>query len=77
MHAGTGHRWHRIRRLLVRRLLGRGHKIVSLDKSPGLFDDELRSSGATLITGSVTNADEVNRAMNGPGTNWATSQEYR
>jgi nucleoside-diphosphate-sugar epimerase len=50
---------------LVRRLLARGHEIVSLDKSPGLFDDELRSSGAKLITGSVTNAEDVNRAIEG------------
>jgi nucleoside-diphosphate-sugar epimerase len=50
---------------LVRRLLARGHQIVSLDKSPGLFDDELRSAGASLITGSVTNAEDVNRAMEG------------
>ena len=28
---------------LVRRLLDRGHRVTSLDKSPVLFDDELRS----------------------------------
>ena len=50
---------------LVRRLLGRGHRVTSLDKSPGLFDDELRRLGATLLTGSVTNADDVNRAAAG------------
>jgi nucleoside-diphosphate-sugar epimerase len=50
---------------LVRRLLAKGHQIVSLDKSPGLFDDELRSSGASLITGSVTNTEDVNRAIQG------------
>jgi nucleoside-diphosphate-sugar epimerase len=50
---------------LVRRLLAKGHQIVSLDKSPGLFDDELRSSGASLITGSVTNAEDVNSAIEG------------
>ena len=50
---------------LVRRLLARGHQLVSLDKNPGLFDEELRSSGATLITGSVTNPDDVKRAMEG------------
>jgi nucleoside-diphosphate-sugar epimerase len=38
---------------------------VSLDKNPGLFDDELRNRGAQLIAGSVTDRDAVNRAMAG------------
>src|SRR5215210_2994492 len=50
---------------LVRRLLEGGHQVVSLDKNPGLFDDELRSKGATLLSGSVTEAEDVNRAMCG------------
>jgi nucleoside-diphosphate-sugar epimerase len=50
---------------LVRKLLSRGQQVTSLDKNPGLFDDELRSSGATLLTGSVTNASDVSRAMVG------------
>ncbi len=50
---------------LVRRLLTRGQRVVSLDKSPGLFDDELRSKGATLLTGSVTDTDAVDRAVAG------------
>jgi nucleoside-diphosphate-sugar epimerase len=50
---------------LVRRLLSRGDKVVSLDKNPGLFDDELRSAGAELTTGSVTDSAAVNRAMEG------------
>jgi nucleoside-diphosphate-sugar epimerase len=50
---------------LVRRLLARGQQVISLDKNPGLFDDELRSLGAKLITGSVTDADAVNRAVEG------------
>ena len=50
---------------LVRRLLGRGHEVISLDKNPGLFDDELRDGGATLVSGSVTNPDDVHRAMAG------------
>src|SRR3954449_310854 len=50
---------------LVRRLLVRGHQVTSLDKSPGLFDDELRSKGATLLAGSVTEFDDVARAMTG------------
>jgi nucleoside-diphosphate-sugar epimerase len=50
---------------LTRRLLDRGHRVVSLDKNPGLFDDELKSKGATLLTGSVTEAKDVSRAMAG------------
>jgi nucleoside-diphosphate-sugar epimerase len=50
---------------LVRRLLSQGHRVTSLDKNPGLFDDELRSKGATLLGGSVTDPEEVNRAMEG------------
>jgi nucleoside-diphosphate-sugar epimerase len=50
---------------LVRRLLDRGHRVTSLDKSPGLFDDELRSKGATLLAGSVTELDDVVKAMTG------------
>jgi nucleoside-diphosphate-sugar epimerase len=50
---------------LVRRLLAGGHDVVSLDKNPGLFDDELRSGGARLVTGSVTDPDQVSRAMAG------------
>jgi nucleoside-diphosphate-sugar epimerase len=50
---------------LVRRLLAKGHQVVTLDKNPGLFDDELRSAGATLLSGSVTNGDQVDRAMQG------------
>lgn len=50
---------------LVRRLLARGDQVISLDKNPGLFDDELRAGGATLVTGSVTNPDDVNRAVTG------------
>lgn len=50
---------------LVRRLLARGHRVISLDKNPGLFDDELRSLGATLISGSVTDVDAVDRVVTG------------
>ena len=49
----------------MRRLLDRGHRVTSLDKSPGLFDDELRSKGATLLVGSVTEFNDVARAMTG------------
>jgi nucleoside-diphosphate-sugar epimerase len=50
---------------LVRRLLARRHDVVSLDKNPGLFDAELGSKGANLMTGSVTNPADVNRAIQG------------
>ena len=36
---------------LVRRLLTRGHRVRSLDKNRGLFDDELSASGAWLRYG--------------------------
>ena len=50
---------------LVRRLLRTGHQVTSLDPSPGLADEELRGLGATLLTGSVTSTQEVERAMDG------------
>lgn len=50
---------------LVRRLLSRGHQVTSLDKNPGLFDEELRRAGARLLTGSVTDSADVDRAVNG------------
>lgn len=50
---------------LMRRLLSRGHEVTSLDKNTGLFDDELRSSGATLLTGSVTDPTDVDQATAG------------
>jgi nucleoside-diphosphate-sugar epimerase len=50
---------------LVRRLLARGHRVTTLDKNPGLFDHELRSGGGTLLGGSVTNPDDVDRAVAG------------
>jgi nucleoside-diphosphate-sugar epimerase len=50
---------------LVRRLRSRGHNVTSLDKSPGLFDDELRRAGATLLSGSVTDPGDVDRAVAG------------
>jgi nucleoside-diphosphate-sugar epimerase len=50
---------------LVRRLLERGHEVTSLDKNPGLADAELQALGATLVTGSVTEADDVEKVMAG------------
>jgi nucleoside-diphosphate-sugar epimerase len=48
---------------LVRRLLDRGHCVRTLDPHEGLNDDELRTRGATLVRGSVTNAADVESAM--------------
>jgi nucleoside-diphosphate-sugar epimerase len=50
---------------LLSRLLVRRHQVTSLDKNPGLFDDELRSRGATVLGGSVTDPNDVDRAMTG------------
>ena len=50
---------------LVRRLLSHGHTVTSLDRSAGLFDEELRTSGAVMLTGSVTDEADVDRAMVG------------
>jgi nucleoside-diphosphate-sugar epimerase len=50
---------------LVRRLIGRGYQVTSIDKNRGLADDELRALGATLVTGSVTEASDVERVMAG------------
>lgn len=48
---------------LVQRLLERGHRVSTLDPHSGLRDSELRDQGATLVRGSVTNAEDVERAM--------------
>jgi nucleoside-diphosphate-sugar epimerase len=50
---------------LVHRLLARGHSVTTLDRSSGLFDAELRSLGATMISGSVTSPADVDRATAG------------
>jgi nucleoside-diphosphate-sugar epimerase len=50
---------------LVRRLLSRGHAVTSLDRSAGLFDEELRTAGAVMLRGSVTDKADVDRAMAG------------
>ncbi len=39
---------------LVRRLLDEGHDVHTVDKSPGLFFDELKDRGAKITMGSVT-----------------------
>jgi nucleoside-diphosphate-sugar epimerase len=50
---------------LVRRLLSRGDTVRVLDSSPGLFADELRTAGAEITIGSVTDAVIVDRLTAG------------
>lgn len=50
---------------LVARLLGAGHEVVSLDKQAGIRLEELRGSGAEIVTGSVAERDAVARCMTG------------
>jgi len=50
---------------LVKRLIDEGHQVVSLDYQEGLKTDEIRSWGATVVIGSVTDRDVVERCMEG------------
>lgn len=50
---------------LVRRLLARGDKVRVLDNQPGLFAEELKSLGADLTLGSVTDYDLCRRLAQG------------
>jgi nucleoside-diphosphate-sugar epimerase len=50
---------------LVRRLLDAGHAVVTLDYKEGLQSGALRSRGAQLVTGSVTDPGVVDRCMKG------------
>src|SRR4051812_16551052 len=50
---------------LVRRLLVGGHSIVALDYKEGLACDALRSEGAEVVIGSVTDPAAVERSMKG------------
>jgi nucleoside-diphosphate-sugar epimerase len=50
---------------LVRRLLARGHDVRVLDSVPGLFADELRSLGAEITLGSVTEPATVDTLVKG------------
>lgn len=50
---------------LVRRLLERGAGVRVLDAAPGIFDEELRRSGAEITLGSVTDRDLVDRLVDG------------
>src|SRR3954471_13376851 len=48
---------------LVQRLLDEGHSVVALDYKAGLQSDALRSRGADVVIGSVTDRDAVSRSM--------------
>lgn len=48
---------------LVERLLDEGHTVVALDYKEGLACDRLRSRGAEIVMGSVTDRGAVERAM--------------
>jgi nucleoside-diphosphate-sugar epimerase len=50
---------------LVKRLLDLGHEVVSLDYREGLKTDEIRSWGATVVIGSVTDRAVVEQCMEG------------
>lgn len=50
---------------LVTRLLDEGHDVVALDYKEGLQSNALRSLGATVHIGSVTDREAVDRAMDG------------
>jgi nucleoside-diphosphate-sugar epimerase len=50
---------------LTRRLLQRGHQVVALDNQPGFFFDELKTLGAEILIGSVTDRKLVDRAVQG------------
>lgn len=50
---------------LVRRLLDEGHQVVAMDYKEGLKTEELRSWGAEVVIGSVTEKDLVDRCTRG------------
>ena len=50
---------------LVKRLLDEGHQVVSLDYQEGLKTDEIRSWGADVVIGSVTDKQVVEKCMQG------------
>jgi nucleoside-diphosphate-sugar epimerase len=50
---------------LVSRLLEDGHAVVALDYKEGLACEDLRSRGADVVIGSVTDPDAVRRSMRG------------
>jgi 2-alkyl-3-oxoalkanoate reductase len=50
---------------LVQRLLEMGHEVVALDKAPGIAMEALKSQGAKIILGSVTDQKVVEEAVAG------------
>jgi nucleoside-diphosphate-sugar epimerase len=50
---------------LVKRLIDEGHSVVALDYKEGLQCDTLRTHGAEVVIGSVTDKDAVERSMKG------------
>ena len=50
---------------LVKRLLDEGYQVVSLDYQEGLKTDEIRSWGADVVIGSVTDKQVVEKCMQG------------
>ncbi|WP_339134633.1 MAG: NAD(P)-dependent oxidoreductase [Candidatus Electrothrix sp. GW3-4] len=50
---------------LVKRLIDEGHEVVSLDYQEGLKTDEIRSWGAKVVIGSVTDPAVVEECMQG------------
>lgn len=50
---------------LVLRLIENGHKVRSLDYQKGICSEELMNAGAEMITGSITDADLVDRSTEG------------
>ena len=50
---------------LVKRLISEGHEVIALDYKEGIQCDTLRSMGAKVFIGSVTDKDKVEQCMNG------------
>lgn len=50
---------------LVRRLLDDGHEVIALDYQEGLKTEELRSWGAKVVIGTVTDREVVKEVMQG------------
>lgn len=62
---------------LVRRLLVDGHEVTSLDLGDGLEGDELRSAGALLLQGSVTDRAAVDEAVAGADIVYNMASAFR
>lgn len=50
---------------LVKRLLSEGHKVIALDNKEGIQCDALRSMGAKVFIGSVTDRNIIEQCMKG------------